>query len=458
MLHALKVNFFLGCHHRFLYYDGGTFAGIYFASLLTANKERVIEKGAAMLRNMKRGVVFLGLLAYAAGYAGAAEREYQFQDRISKEVLENYLSRSTTYCDLLNPKELENLGSSLDESLRYLTRTGAKFIGRSIYMWGRESQLNSLLEQGKLAAEKVHQADPDIVLQACAFEIATDEVNTLAIPEWVFEEFKIPAEKRNFNLDSIRYPPGQYRDNWGRDSLIIPDISRRETQMWFFYLIASYIDIGVEAVHFGQVEIMNKRDPENNSWYEVLGRVRNYARTHARRGFVICDGHVPSGGIVNDGKLLFDFHSFPLRIEELDNGGQQGYLRVGHVDSIYKRSKGGMTSSGWSCQSLPYLVEFDNFGRSGHEGEIYGEHWIWGYDEIGWFARQPKEYREMWLHYAWHWLKVNDPAGHLQMPGSRILHSPVEGKKWYWANNPSDAVPAGFGEEDIIKAIWESDK
>lgn len=421
------------------------------------------RKDHLLTTSISEHFTFNGLTAFfitvliLSGCVLSAERDYHFQGSISRQVLENYLSRSTTYCELLNPPRQEELGGSLDESIRFLRHTGAKFIGRSIYMWGGESRLLGLLERGKAAATKVHQADPDIVLQACAFEIATDQVNTLPIPAWVFQEFGLEPQTRNFSLDAMRYPPNQYRDNWGRDSSIIPDITRPETQMWFFYLAASYLDIGVEAIHFGQVEIMDERDQDDTCWYEVLGRVRSYAHSHARRGFVICDAHVPGGGIVKDGKLLLDFHSFPLRIEELDGDGEQGYLAVGHYDSIYQRSKGGVTPSGWTCKSLPYLVEFDNFGRSGHEGEKYGLHWIWGYDEIGWFARQPKEYREKWLHYAWNWLKTNDPVGHLEMPGSRVLHAPVDGKGWYWANNPSDAVPTGFGDEDVIKAIWDAD-
>ncbi len=400
---------------------------------------------------------FLTFFFCFSGLAHSGEREYGFQGRISREVLDNYLSRSTTYCELLNPPRLEELGGSLDESIRYLTGTGAKFIGRSIYMWGRESRLPDLLERGKVAAAEVHRADPDIILQACAFEIVTDQVNTLPIPERVFREFGQTPEDRHFSLDAMRYPPNQYRDDWGRSTSIIPDITRTETQMWFFYLITSYIDMGVEAIHFGQVEIMNERDPDNDCWYDVAGRIRQYAHAHARRGFVLCDAHVPSGGIVKDGKLLLDFHSFPLRIEELDTGCQQGYIAVGHYDSIYQKSKGGTTPSGWSCDSLPYLVEFDNFGRSGHEGENYEQHWIWGYDEIGWYAHQPKHYREMFLHYIWNWLDVNDPNGHLQMPGSRVLHVAVDGNGWYWANTSTPACPTGFGDEDIIKAIWKAD-
>ena len=39
-------------------------------------------------------------------------------------------------------------------------------------------------------------------------------------------------------------------------------------------------------------------------------------------------------------------------------------LQVGHLDRFYKHSKGCMAPSGWSCQSLAYVVELDNFGRS----------------------------------------------------------------------------------------------
>ncbi len=30
---------------------------------------------------------------------------------------------------------------------------------------------------------------------------------------------------------------------------------------------------------------------------------------------------------------------------------------------------GGITASGWSCNQLPYLVEFDNFGISRNPGK-----------------------------------------------------------------------------------------
>lgn len=392
--------------------------------------------------------------------AGAAERDYNFQGRISREVLENYLSRATTFCELLNSEKTEGeLGGNVEDNIRCIRNMGAKFIGRSIYMWGRESRFPGLLQRGKAVVERVHAVDPDIVLQACAFEIVTKDVEKLKVPRWVLDEFGVEYETRSFKLDSMRYADGHMKDKWGRGNAIVPDMSRLETRMWFYFLVRSYIDIGVEAIHFGQVEIMDDSDKDHQHWHDLLNRVRRYARRKGRRGFLICDGHVPSGCVYDpNGGLLFDFHSFPLRIEEVGDTGEQGELIVGHFDSIFGRSGGGITPSGWECESLPYLVEFDNFGASGKEGQNIGQHWIWGYDEIGWWARGSEEYRRKWLSYAWCWVRSNDANGYVQMPGARVLHYPVNGRKWYYVNTPSEKTPGGFGDEETVKAIWAGNR
>ena len=131
---------------------------------------------------------------------------------------------------------------------------------------------------------------------------------------------------------------------------------------------------------------------------------------------------------------------------------------MGYLDSLFGRSKGGRTPSGWTCESLPYLVELDNFGRSRRGGQNIGAHWIWGYDEICWFAHQSEEYRNQWLRYAWDWVQQHDPNGYLQMPGSRTLAAPVGDVRWYFANTASPAVPTGFNQEETIRSIWAADR
>jgi hypothetical protein len=169
---------------------------------------------------------------------------------------------------------------------------------------------------------------------------------------------------------------------------------------------------------------------------------------------VICDAHTPTGGYVEGGKLLFDVHAFPLRIAEVAGQPFKGVLKVGYADAIFTKSKGGITPSGWSCAHLPYLVEFDNFGSS-NPAKSSKDPFIWGWDEITWFALTAEAERNDWLRYAWKWLKDNDSIGHLEMPGSRVMTpGTAGGANWYWANTKSDACPNGFSTEATIRELW----
>ena len=379
-------------------------------------------------------------------------RNYNFNQTISRGVLGNYLSRAICMEGLLNGR------GDLDDNLRMLSDVGAKYIARSICLWGGEAKLLDNFARAKQQAPQALAADKDRVLEACIFEIVTTEVEQVPIPDWAFVALGMPVEKRNFRYDAILYPPDQRKRSWGRNAGV-PDVSQPETQLWFYFLAVSYIDFGFEGIHWGQVEIMNLNDPHLDHYARIFGLVRDYARQHARRGMVLCNAHVPSGGLVREGQLLLDFHAFPLRIKEVPNHPQEAVLEVGYLDSIFLRSKGGRAYSGWECAHLPYLVELDNYGSSRHPGEAgQGADWVWGYDEISWFANQSKEYRSQWLRYAWDWVKKTDPDGYLEMPGSRTETSPIDHRRWYSANRPSPAVPDGLDDEDAIRDLWKSDR
>ncbi|MBI2516319.1 MAG: hypothetical protein HYV95_05330 [Opitutae bacterium] len=331
---------------------------------------------------------------------------------------------------------------------------GAKFIGRSFCLWGDEADLPGALGRAMQLVPKVLASDPDRILQACIFEIVTTSVEQVPVPAWAFAALGQRAEKRNFRYAAMLYPDGRFRNHWGENQAV-PDVNLMETKLWFYFLAASFIDAGFEAIHFGQTELMNGNDPNLDHYPQMLALIRSHAANHARRHMVLCDSPVPSGGLVQAGRLLMDFHSFPLRIVEVPDRPQEAVLRAGFLDSIYGRSKGGTTFSGWSCEHLPYLVEIDNWGPSLEPGQAKaGGIWVWGYDEITWFAHQSREYRDQWLRYAWAWVQRMDPNGHLEMPGGRTLASPKDGKRRYFANRPSIAVPDGFGDEDTIRDLW----
>jgi hypothetical protein len=391
------------------------------------------------------------------------QRNYRFDGKISREVLENYLSRSITMTEIYRSP------GNLDDDIRMLKNTGAKFAGRTIYLWGGEARINDpkFLEQGKDMVARIQKNDPDVVLQAALFEIVTEAVGQIPVPAWVFQEFGLTPEARNFDYSKMLFPDGKMVNHW-RQGSSVPDICQRETKMWFFFLAGSYLNIGIEAFHVGQLDLMGRNDPEYRNWADLLQRVRGYAAKKARRHWVIIDAHVPKGGPVVDGKLLLDFHSFPLRPKEVADSPGKAVIEIGYSDGLYGRSKGGITPSGWTCEHLPFLVEFDNFGGTRTPGQATqtkgASIFTWGYDEITWLSQQPEAYRNEWLRYAWNWLKEHDRDGFLEMPGGRMITngpaSPdAEGGRlrWYFANTKSPACPTGFSQEETIKAIWQAD-
>jgi len=334
-----------------------------------------------------------------------------------------------------------------------------KYIGRAIYRWGREQYFN---EQGWLdsaadMAAKIHEIDPDIILQACVFEcVYRKGIEQVPIPAWTFEALGMEPEERNFSFDAMLFPDGSFVNHWGPDTCV-PDIRQVETQLWFMFQIGTYVKLGVESFHLGQVMLIGSQDKDWKVYDEFLSTVRNFASKYARRHFVLFDAHAgPNGMLTPDGRSLIDFNAFPLRIKAVEGQPEKGMLEVGFLDALFCKSPGGITPSGWSCESLPYLVEFDNFGISNHPGEDRGDIYIWGYDEISWFYKQPLEYKKEFLHYAWDWLEKTDPAGHLQLPAARVVTLPRPYPRGIMSRAvaPSEEIPFGMDIADTIIDIW----
>lgn len=388
---------------------------------------------------------------------------YEFDGAISRPVLENYLKRSISMSSLADSQRRA-------EDLRMLRNIGAKFIGRAAYVWAQDRDEEKHFSNAAEVVGEYRAFDEQAIFQAAIFEgVEKGILHKTAIPSWVFEEFGLPPESRTFECEAMLYDssclPGpivKWRphvgNNWMRayfaDGTSVPDMSRIETQMWFFYRVRRYIDAGFEAFHLGQVHLMNANDPEFLHWWSLLERIRRYASQKARRHFVLIDAHT-HGIALEDGRLLFDFHSYPQHIKDVLERPGHGVLEKGFRHAIYGKSLGGFTPSGWTCDSLPFLVEFDNWGSSGKPGQHLDQpNWVWGCDEICWFARQPESYRNEYLRYAYQRVRELDPNGFLQMPGARRLVDPIDGIVKYHANMPSPACPEGFGQEETIREIW----
>ena len=87
---------------------------------------------------------------------------FTFDQKIEKEVLENYLSRSATAAGLYQSE-------TLSDDLRVIQKLGIKFLGRASGIWYMTEDDEEHFARSKKLADKEHEMDPEIILQACVF-------------------------------------------------------------------------------------------------------------------------------------------------------------------------------------------------------------------------------------------------------------------------------------------------
>ena len=392
------------------------------------------------------------------------ELNFRFDGNMSREVLESYLSRAVTASGLYE-------SDTLEDDLRLIGRLGVKFIGRASGIWYMMEDDDEHLKKSRRLCEIVHAQDPEIILQACVFEIVTKRMDQQRIPPYVFEAFGKPVEDRCFRWDEARMLPEMERKEpvYPQDRAVgkcgaMPDLSREEAQMWFYYRATRYIDCGYEALHMGQVHLYTARDRGMKKTWRLFQMIRDYAASHARRHKVLLDAH--THGVCIDGRLLFDYHAMPFTRAPLEQceGEKLVLVREGF-------SEGGLNPNGWYGEQMPYLMEYDNWGGKMYsDASGYTRHQLalwqwWGYDQIGWFANQPADERRRFLEYTYRWTQVNNPHAFFEMPMRRMLSDArvhlkradtglMEVNENYQITNPSVGCPMGFGEEDVMLACW----
>jgi len=348
---------------------------------------------------------------------------------MSRAELESYLSRSISIQGLLKQRYSGGSMELYNRWLTALTDVMPKFMGRAATIWGAESRLadGSFHGATALMVQDIHLIDPDIVVQGAIFEFVNNDLGG-----WI----QIPIPQHCFNeLGYTRSHPGQvfHAANICTDPFpdqpngCIPDLAKPEAQMWFYHRARLFIDDDVEAIHLGQVNLMTMYDNNLAGWCKMMGVIRHYAGFHARRQFVLLDAH--TYGKYCNGRLAFDFHSFPVRPDDTSGTRSKGNalagVRVHEPHSIYGNSLGGTTYMGWSTYSLPYLVELDNYGVSEfHAGQHTGpngpDSWLtWGRDEISWFAVQSNNFRKYVQQYFWFETKCIDSAAFFQFAAIR---------------------------------------
>ena len=367
-----------------------------------------------------------------------------FDGSMPREVLEYYLSRASS-------AQWIYLSNTLDDDIRAIVNAGVKFLGRASGIWKGEMPEEKHFEMSRIAAEKIHAADPEIILQACIFEaLYREDVENVKIPAFVFEAFGMPFEDRCFDYDACIFDKSA--GTWD----VMPDISQTEAQMWFYYRGVRYIDCGYEAFHMGQIHLYTGHDRGYKGIGKVIEMLRAYAKKNARRHKVIFDAH--SHSLVVNGKSLLDYNAMPLtRFPILDRKGEKLVLvREG-------KSGGGISPEGVYEKVLPFLYEYDNWGGRdmwAQENLSYEERaWSqwWGGDQISWFAHQSEEDRNTFLDYTFKWTAINNPDAFFAFPVRRPLGSgEVVGKyPFYQFNTCSNSCENGYSQEETVKALIE---
>ena len=239
---------------------------------------------------------------------------------------------------------------------------GVKFLGRASGIWYMTMDDEEHFRLSKELADKVHAQDPEVILQSCVFEWITRRMETVEIPAYVFEAFGLKPEQRCFRLEDALFTDESSgftsrRDDPAKDGGI-PDLSRQEARLWFYYRATRYIDCGYEALHMGQVHLYTANDRGMAKTAELFGMIREYARLHGRRHKILLDAH--THGVNIRGKLLFDYHAMPFtRMPLLEVPGEELVLvREGY-------SEGGEKSKRLVCESHALSHGIRQLGRAG---------------------------------------------------------------------------------------------
>ncbi|HHW24428.1 MAG TPA: hypothetical protein GXX22_03105 [Clostridiales bacterium] len=392
---------------------------------------------------------------------------FAFSDMMPEKVLHAYLSRAVSHSFFERTDE-----EFIKHNRRFILNVGAKFVLRAASLWRAGASDEAALREYAKAINDMHTADPDIIFEAYIPEAVSPSVGEFAVPAWVFKAFGIKPENRPFSYEAMLFPEGEFVGHWG-DAGSVPDIRQTETQMWYYYRAATLIDAGFEALYFGQLLLPGKHDGRNAGWTRVFSLIREYASKYARRRFVLLSGQT-HGIVGSDGKLLCDFHRYGARCmvpeteadhPPTEDDPQKVIFSRGYGDSIFGRSIGGRTYSGWAADSLPYIIELDSCGFDTPAGtlpkhtDIASADW-WGYDEMSWFANQPYWYQRVFLAYAYRWvIEADRGGGHFAMPGTRqvALRGGDGLVKSVFYPFSSVYFEGGTDVENIIREIWTSD-
>jgi len=380
---------------------------------------------------------------------------YQFYNTLSRPQLDSYLNRSVI-------TEFNNLNSGSKEYqdiILYAASVNARILYSCFAVgyapalpinYGFFDSVRNVITDIRRTYLAIGQVPP--MVNVAIWESVTSDIDSIWMDTVTANAYKVPV--RRFIFDSIKYA--------GDTSTIraTPDITRLETQMYFFYLATNFIRQGVENIHFGQIALENRNDSGNHNSWDLYSRIRRYAR-HFNRGLVIINGDTYGLYAGNSDTLLYDYNTAPSRVSGFYTGTDSTWTSMWDFDesqyggpgqlsyndcSPYGKMLGGRSVQGWYADTRPYQVALDNTLTNLCNCLNQGGCWnAWGFDEISWFCLQTPEYRNQWLCYANSMVKKLDRNCSFVMPVRTLFTR-------YWKYY--DALDGyGYNQQDAITTI-----
>jgi Secretion system C-terminal sorting domain len=402
--------------------------------------------------------ISIRLILIAALLPGALCRgqNYEFFGKMPRAVLNSYLAKSLA----LEFDSLHRGMKAYNDLIDFAARTNARYLSRCYgFGYGKVLPINygildsfsHITQDIRTAYSALGQTPP--VVEAAIFEVVTSDLDSILMSDEVVNAYHVP--KRRFIFDSIKYA-----DDTSTVSAV-PDISRPETQMYFYFLATSLLKAGAEALHMGQIDLESKNDPKHLAVWNLLSKIRTYA-ANCNRGLVLINADAVSLHVGATDTALYDFCASPCRVtgyytgtdstwtsmwnyEQSEYGGP-GILAA-NACSPYGKTGGGYSPMGWYADTLPCLVRLDNYEANNCNCLAQASCWnTYGYDEISWFALQAPAYRDAWLCYAYSRVKQLDAQTFFEMPGRTLLTL-----SWEYYNAVNGYR---FNQEDAISNIW----
>ncbi|VGO19581.1 LamG domain-containing protein [Pontiella sulfatireligans] len=380
------------------------------------------------------------------------ERYDIFGDEYSRFALQSHLDRAL-FCQAIYMRPFQ------DDIFRMFGNVQPRMLLAAVGMWGHVDQFDeAYLQKVRQFCTRMNEINPDTLVGGATFldTVSRRVLPTITIPDYVFEAFDlpIPAEPRTFNFSEAVLV-----DN-ARNDLGLPDMSKKEAQLWLFYASCEQIKAGADMIHIGILSGSTKKDKGKRALADTVRRIRAYCDPISRKGKILissgnCVNRDGTNGAVSDGKLICDFAWFASTPREVPDSKWQCEYVKGHSHAGFGRMAAGFHPGGWDSPHLPWVAHLDTTRVPNMEiGVPHLDSWFpWGLTEIRWFSNTlTKEERNAWLRYMTYRVKELDPFCSAMMPAA-LVRPGDPGP--YYMNTPNKANEfKGYDQEEFVKQLW----